>query len=38
MSLQEAVHILSQLAANAFRGGNFIHRRFTQTIHGTKPS
>src|SRR6266536_6015961 len=38
MSLQEAVHIFSQLAANPFRGGNFIHRRFTQTIHRTKLS
>jgi hypothetical protein len=38
MSLQEAVHIFSQLAANPFGGGNFFHRRFTQTIHGTKLS
>jgi len=38
MSLQEAVHIFSQLAANPFRGGNFVNGRFAQTIHRTKLS
>ena len=38
MPLQEAMHFFGQLAANPFRGRNFIHRRFAQTIHGTKLS
>src|SRR5207302_8820753 len=36
MPLQEAMHFFSQLGTNPFRGRNFVHRRFAQTIHGTK--
>jgi hypothetical protein len=38
MPLQEAMHFFSQLAANPFCGGNFVHGRFAKTINGTKSS
>src|SRR5260370_1981609 len=38
MPLQETMHFFSQLAANPFRGGDFVNGRFTQTIQGTKLS
>ena len=38
MSLEKAMHFFRQLPANAFRGSNFRHRRFAQTLHGAKSS
>src|SRR6266540_905435 len=33
MSLEKAIDFFRQLSANAFRGGNFLHRRFSQTLY-----
>ena len=38
MPLQEAMHFFRKLSANAFRGGNFLYRRFAQTFHGAELS
>ena len=32
------MHFFRQLLANALRGGNFLHRRFSQALHGAELS
>ena len=32
------MHFFRQLSANALRGGNFLHRRFSQALHGAELS
>ena len=32
------MHFFRQLSADAFRGGNFLHSRFAQTLHGAELS
>jgi hypothetical protein len=36
MPLQKAVHVLRQLSANAFRGGDVLYACPAETIHGAE--